>query len=59
MVIADDRPPLFGIEMAGNFGRADKIAEEYRQMAPLALRHSARFAVFGNDRSSRACRREP
>ena len=55
VVASDDLPPLFGIEMAGNFGRADKIAEKYRQMAPLALRRPAKFAVFGNDRRSHAC----
>ena len=36
MVPGDDLPPLFGIEMAGYLGRADQIAEKYRQMPPLA-----------------------
>jgi hypothetical protein len=29
--------PLLGIEMAGDLGRADEIAEKYRQMAALTL----------------------
>ena len=36
MVLADDFAPLLGIEMAGNLGRADEIAEKHRQMPPLA-----------------------
>ncbi|MGA8568713.1 MAG: hypothetical protein WB580_13060, partial [Candidatus Binataceae bacterium] len=36
MVLADDLAPLFGIEMASYLSRADKIAEQYRQMPPLA-----------------------
>jgi len=36
MVLADDLAPLFGIQMAGDLGRADEIAEKYRQMASLA-----------------------
>jgi hypothetical protein len=36
MVLADDLAPLFGIEMAGDLGRADQIAKQHRQMPPLA-----------------------
>jgi hypothetical protein len=49
MVLGDDIPPLFGIEMASNLGRADQIAKEHRQMAALALRHFVSFADFGHD----------
>ena len=36
MVLADDFAPLFRVQMASYFGRADEIAEKHRQMAPLA-----------------------
>jgi hypothetical protein len=36
MVLADDLPPFFGIEMAGYLGRADEIAKQHSQMPPLA-----------------------
>ena len=36
MVLGDDLPPLFRIEMASYLGRADQIAEKHRQMPPLA-----------------------
>ena len=49
MVLGDDLPPLFGIEMAGYLGRADEIAEKHRQMAPLALVHFVRLAVLDHD----------
>ena len=49
MVLGDDLPPLLGIEMAGDLGRADQIAEKHRQMPPLAFGHFAWFAVFDND----------
>ena len=49
MVLADDLAPLFGIEMAGNLGRADEIAEKHRQMPPLA-----RNVVRRDCRSSRS-----
>ena len=36
MVLANDLAPFFGIELAGDLGRADEIAEQHRQMPPLA-----------------------
>ena len=36
MVAGDDLAPFFGVELAGNLGRADQVAEKHRQMAPLA-----------------------
>src|SRR6267142_1028129 len=36
MILGDDLPPLFRIEMASDLGRADEVAEKHRQMAPLA-----------------------
>jgi hypothetical protein len=48
MVLADDLTPLFGIEMAGNLGRTDEIAENYRQMAALALWRFVLRVVFDN-----------
>src|SRR5260370_16440900 len=36
MVLADDLPPLFGIEMAGYFARAAEIAKQHRQMPAFA-----------------------
>ena len=36
MVLVDDFAPLLGIEMAGDLGRADQIAEKNGQMPPLA-----------------------
>jgi hypothetical protein len=36
MVLTDDLAPQFGIEMAGDLGRAKKVAEKHRQMPPLA-----------------------
>jgi hypothetical protein len=59
MVLADDFPPLLGIEMASDLGRADQVAEQHCQMPPLATRYSEWFAAFGSDRGSRARRREP
>ena len=49
MVPGDDLPPLFRIEMAGDLGRADQIAEKHRQMAALALGHFVWLAVFDHD----------
>ena len=49
MVIGNYFPPLLGIEMAGYLGRADQIAEKYRQMPPLALGHFVWLAVFDHD----------
>jgi hypothetical protein len=46
VVRADDLPPLFGVEMAGDLGRPDEIAEQYRQMPPLALGCFASVVVF-------------
>lgn len=37
MVAADDFSPLLRIELAGYLGRADKIAEQYREMPPRAF----------------------
>jgi hypothetical protein len=45
MVLADDLPPLFGIEMAGNLGRADEFAEQYCQMAAF----SCGYTTFNSD----------
>jgi hypothetical protein len=36
MVLADDFAALPGIEMAGDFDRADQIAKQHRQMPPRA-----------------------
>ena len=49
MVLADDLPPLFRIEMAGDLGRADEIAEKHRQMTALA----AYRIVWFSDRTNR------
>jgi hypothetical protein len=61
MVLADDLAPLFGIEMAGNLGRADEIAEKNRQMPSLArnvvlnvLLHVLLNVLARLDRSSRS-----
>ena len=35
MVPGDDLTPLLGIETASYLGRADEIAKQHRQMAPL------------------------
>jgi hypothetical protein len=37
MVLANDLPPFFRVEMAGYLGRADQITEKHRQMAPLTF----------------------
>ena len=36
MVARNHRTPFFGVELSSDFGRAYKIAEQYRQMPPLA-----------------------
>ncbi|MGA7762654.1 MAG: hypothetical protein WCA59_12990 [Candidatus Binataceae bacterium] len=52
MVLADDLAPLFGIEMASYLSRADKIAEQYRQMPPLAGWRVACFRLRTDRRGS-------
>ena len=37
MIPGNDLAPLFWIEVASYLGRADQIAEKYRQMPPLAF----------------------
>ena len=37
MIPGDGLPPFLGIELGGDLGRADQIAEQHRQMPPLAL----------------------
>jgi hypothetical protein len=49
VVPADDLTPLFRIKMAGYLGRADEIAEKYRQMAALALWRFVWHAMFEHD----------
>jgi hypothetical protein len=49
MILADDFPPLFRVEMASDLGRADQIAEKYRQMTALALWRFVLRAVFDHD----------
>ena len=46
MILADDLSPLFGIEMAGDLGRADEVAEKYCQMPTLTLWDFVWLAVF-------------
>ena len=46
MILADDFSPLFRVEMAGDLGRADEIAEKYRT---LALWRFVLRAVFDHD----------
>jgi hypothetical protein len=36
LVLRDDIAPLLGIEVRAELGRADEVAEEHRQLAPLA-----------------------
>jgi hypothetical protein len=37
MIVGNDFAPLLGIEMAGDLGRADQIAEKHGQMPPLTF----------------------
>jgi hypothetical protein len=45
MIPGDDFAPLFRIEVASYFGRADEIAEQYRQMAAF----SCGYTTFNSD----------
>jgi hypothetical protein len=36
MISGDDLPPFFRVQMAGDLGRADQIAEKNSQVTPLA-----------------------
>jgi hypothetical protein len=46
MILGDDLPPFFRVEMASDLGRVDEIAEKHRQMAALALWRFVWLAVF-------------
>ena len=50
--LADDLPPRFGIEMAGDLGRAHQIAKKHRQMAALTRKV---IAWLGDRRNRRGC----
>jgi hypothetical protein len=38
LIVGGDLMPLLGIELRGNFRRADQIAEQDGQVAPLSVR---------------------
>ena len=58
VILADNLTPFFGIQAAADLSRTDEVAEQYREMAPLAFGHCVRLAVLGAHRcgSRRSCR---
>ena len=53
---ADQVAPFLGIELRGNAGRADQIAEHHREMAALASSFRRRHESRGMCRRKRGCR---
>src|SRR5712692_10084496 len=51
MIPRDRLAPFLGIELSGKRGRADQVAEEHRQMSPLARKFFARFRSCWNERT--------